>query len=276
MTTAMSALPAPFPIFSVTSVCDRNEAFAKAFSDENGALLLLDSRISLCDNDLSAMIHALRERPNSLLGCRSVDIDIPRKIQLPGWRWSASDCEWRPEWCVEIKTDLSIPNLLPCDWLSPEVMLIPRAAWETIGPFDSTLTAPLSVVDWCLRARKAGIFCYEVQSAVVLIRHGNFSKQGHWGAALLSDLPSMLTLAHKHHLPSGRVRLVLHLINKTVMGELRRVRYWTEYDHHITLPKRTFWYLRNIQSALLQARVPSLLRIVLKNIVETLKPRSYK
>ena len=41
-----------------------------------------------------------------------------------------STCEWRPEWLIELKATPTAPDVIPCDWLNPDAILIPRQVWE--------------------------------------------------------------------------------------------------------------------------------------------------
>lgn len=264
----------PFPICKTGSVSERTDALLRAFTSEHAAVLLLDARATFPESSLTALVQAWRAQPHALLGVRTVDAALPQRVQMPGWRWSDIEGEWRPEWLFEIKADPTAPEFMPCTWVNPEALLIPRKVWEVVGGFDPRLNPPLAVIDWCLRARQAGFPCFEVQTAVVMKPHTTPQRPGPWVSTHLADLPGMLTLARKHRLPMGRVRLAWQFLHRAVSKELGRVHYWADYGYHISTPKRTVWYLRNLLLALKRARVSSILFSVLGNFIAMSSMRS--
>lgn len=263
-----------FPIYKTESVSERTKALAEAFANKHAAVLLLDACTTLPEASLSALTQALFAQPTALFGCRIVDARRPQRIQLPGWRWSEIECEWRPEWLIELKADQTASKIMPCDWLNPNALLVPRQVWETVGGLDSRLDPPLAVVDWCLRARRAGFPCYEVQNAPALIHLSLPKDRASQIFAHLATLPGTLTLAHKHHLPIGRLQLSWRLLVAAINDETGRVRFWADYGYPVRLPKRGLWYLRNLLLALRRERVRGTIKQVVRSNFNNPTPRA--
>lgn len=254
----------------------RFQSLENELAQRPDSMLLLDADVTLDEATLLALAEARTAQPHAVLSCRIADCSFPAKVQLPGWRWSEPDCEWHPEWCIEIKPDPALPVVLPCDWPSPEVLLIPRAALDGVGAFDPALTPQLAVIDWCLRARNAGFQCFEVQAATALKQPAAVQGKGPWGPTHLPDLPGMLILAHRHRLPSGRTRLALHFMKMALSEEFGRVRYWADYGCHLSAFKRTIWYLRNLLLAGRRAQMPRITLRVLEYLLLSSKARSWR
>jgi hypothetical protein len=259
----------PFLICEVESASSRTDALVRAFSSDHAAALLLDAHATMTEKSLSALVQAWRIHPRAVLGGRIVDARWPQRVQLPGWRWSEAKGVWQPDWMIEIKADPAAPEVLPCVWLNPEILLVPRDAWEVVGGFDPRIDPPLAVIDWCLRARKAGFQCYEVQTAFALKQILPTERRGPWGPTHLSDLPGMLILAGKHQLPTRRMRLAWLFMHKAISEELGRVRYWADYGSQISLFKRTVWYVRNLVLAIKRARIPAMILGMLRHLIST-------
>ncbi len=56
-------------------------------------------------------------------------------------------------------------RLRPCDYADGCCMLIPRRAWEAVGPLDDDYFTYWEETDWCFRARERGLRCYYVPTA---------------------------------------------------------------------------------------------------------------
>lgn len=266
--------PPSLPQIAVDEMAACNRLLAEAFSGGAEAVVLTTSRSLVSQQVLDELHRVHMAHPAAVAGCRVMDPSHTTHFLLPGWRWSALHFEWRLEWCIEIKPDPTGPTLMSCDWLNPDVLLIPRTAWNAAGPFDPSLAPQLAAIDWCLRARKGGIKCFEVQTAVAFKQPSSAKHKGPWGTTHLPDLPGMLILAGKHQLPMGRRRLAWQFMHKAVSEELGRVRYWADYDFRLSTPKRTVWYLRNLILALKRARIPSLVLSVLWGYLSTSMGRS--
>lgn len=265
----------PMPLCVTATGARRFQEINSAFAHGQDAVLLLASGVTLSKSSLMALAEARIAQPQALLGCCLADGKFQMKTLLPGWRWSESQCEWRPEWCIRIKADPTAPKILPCDWLSAEALLIPRIAWDAVGSFDPDLDPPLAVVDWCLRAREAGFPCFEVQTAIAFMQFSPAQCPGPLGPTRLPELQGMLTLARKHRLPMGHTRLAWQFMHKAINKELGRVHYWTDYGFHPSPLQRTVWYLRNLFLAFRRARIPSLiLGVFWKFIATSLRRRS--
>lgn len=197
-------------------------------------------------------VNSVRQKhPDAILGGRVVNANHQQQIQHAGHWWSEAELEWHQENYIEIKPDATSLPSQHVDWLSFAVLLIPRTVWLTVGGFDLRFGSFLADADWCLRARKAGFECLLVNNARFIARE----------VPMLGDpseydrLRSALRFARKHSLPYGMWRLVMKRTLANLDRELILVGFWTDYGIRIGLPKRVFWYLRNIVQALTRERL---------------------
>lgn len=269
----MSTLPI-LPKIAVDELAGCNRLLDEAYAGGAEAVVLTTAQLSVHQQTMEELHRVHMAHPRAIAGCRVMDASHTTHFLLPGWRWSAADCEWHSEWSIEIKPDPTAPAVLSYDWLNPDVLLIPRTAWDTVGHFDPALSSPLAAVDWCLRARKAGFQCYEVQTAFALKQPPPTERRVPWGPTHLPDLPGMLILAGKHQLPTGRMRLAWQFMHKAISEELGRVRFSADYGCNISLVKRTAWYLRNLFLAIKRARIPAMILSVFKHLIATPQARN--
>jgi N-acetylglucosaminyl-diphospho-decaprenol L-rhamnosyltransferase len=82
-------------------------------------------------------------------------------------------------------------------------MLVRRAAWEDVGPFDEHLVHYCEEVDWCMRAQKQGWRIAHVPRAVV-VHHGGASTATAPGRSLEQLYQSRERLHRKHRGPAFR------------------------------------------------------------------------
>jgi GT2 family glycosyltransferase len=243
-----------------------NLLLSQAFANGSQAVLLTTSQTHISEAAAERLRETGQKYPDAILCGRLVDAHMPVRIQLPGWRWSAEHFDWRPLWYLEIKSEPA-ESLLSTDSLSPEAMLIPQQVWLAIGVFDTRLSLPLAVVDWCLRARRAGFQCYEVPSARIPKLIVPDTPSIPWVTAHLSSFPGMLLLASKHHVPARIVRMAWSILHKAVGEETRRVRYWADYGRQISHFKRSIWYARNVLVAIKRARLFSVISILARHLL---------
>ena len=83
-------------------------------------------------------------------------------------------------------------------------MLVRRAAWESVGPFDEGFVHYCEEVDWCMRARDQGWAISHVPAALV-VHHGGASAAASPGPSLEHLYASRERLHHKHRGPSFQV-----------------------------------------------------------------------
>lgn len=83
------------------------------------------------------------------------------------------------------------------DWVSGSCMLMPRASFEAVGPFDEGYFLFFEDIDWCLRARRAGYGIVYAPSPGVFHAHGA-SARIHPGRAEKSYRQSQLKFWRDH------------------------------------------------------------------------------
>ena len=98
-------------------------------------------------------------------------------------------------------------------------MLVRRAAWERVGPFDEGFVHYCEEVDWCMRAKRAGWSVSLVPGAVVSHR-GGASAAAVPGASVERLYASRKRLHAKHR---GRLfQLAAHGITHLGLNQERR------------------------------------------------------
>lgn len=258
------ALPETLPVCRAGSDAERNAALAAAFERGASAVILVEPGTHIAAQDLRALARMAEARPRDILGCRVADPGLPERIFLPGWRWSPTECQWQPDWLLELKADPDAAPLTPCRWPSPGVLLVPREVWLAVGGFDSSLSGAPALVDWCLRARARGHACFE--TALTCRRDPQLpgSRRAELLERYLAELPPTLQLARRHgvphRLPGLAGQLTVHALNE----ECGAVDFWVDYGTPLNLPRRCAWYVVNLLRALRRPRVSATVRSVLR------------
>ena len=98
-------------------------------------------------------------------------------------------------------------------------MLVRRAAWEDVGPFDEGFVHYCEEVDWCMRAKARGWHVAHVPSATVIHR-GAASTAAAVGASLNHLYDSRARLHRKHR--SHAFRLAARFITRLGLAMERR------------------------------------------------------
>lgn len=231
--------------------CDEiNERIGSVFNKGVSAVLLIGADISMGETAFGAMLAAHSEYPEAILAGQISDSRHPQLRINAGYWWSENDLVWQAESYIELVPDLDSPIIKPTDYASTLAMLIPRQAWLAIGGFDPRFGAYLADLDWCLRAGKSGFQCHRVRDALFQTRNPS-------GVHLVDDntrLKSNLYLASKQGLPYGPWRLAMKRILADIDQEWIRVGFWADYGKPISLPKRVFWFFRNLVRALSRER----------------------
>lgn len=75
--------------------------------------------------------------------------------------------------------------------------LLTRAAWETVGPMDERFPLYFNDVDWCLRARRAGVGVFYTPEATVLHDHAGTTRRVR-AAAVWESRRAWLRFLKKH------------------------------------------------------------------------------
>lgn len=241
-----------------TDVC--NIKIDGAFALQHNAVVFLSCDAKLPEASLALLSELSATSAQCLIGCQTVDANQPRRLQLPGWNWSATEGRWTTDWMIRLK---AIPDSLAIErrgTLSPEAMVIPRDAWRKVGPFDTHLTVKHAVIDWCRRAHAAGFPCLEVRDARVLVEYSATQDYDAKIKAYLAALPDTLYIAKKYGLPMSRFRLIIQLLRQSISEEVSRVRFRADYGFEISSFKRVVWYAKNVLQALTRDRVLSTVR----------------
>ena len=97
----------------------------------------------------------------------------------------------------------------PIDHPLGACMLIRRAAWQDVGPFDEGYFMYLEEVDWCQRGRARGWQIWQ-QPAAVAIHHGGASTRQHAEAMFAQLWRSRLRYYARYHGPL--YNRVVHLL----------------------------------------------------------------
>lgn len=244
-----------------------SDALSKSFAGSHNSVLIHHENIILSDECITKLKAASADNPDVVLGCRLRDINQRHLFQCPGWRWNSELFGWYPEWYINFKADPSMPRAIVANCLSPDVLLIPRSAWEKTGDFDSQLEPGYAVIDWCLRARRANVECLEIQHAIAFKHRLEPTKPtGPWGMARIGDIKGLLILSGRYQLPMKPMWLAIRYIYISLSKELGRVHYNTDYGSKISHAKRLLWYINNLFSAFKRAHTGTLLYNILASI----------
>lgn len=239
-----------------------NRLLGKAFSEGAGAVVLTTTKATISPQAMETLQQIHAAHPKAVVGCRVVDSHHLTRIQFPGWRWNSSQAVWLPLWLYELKSAKDEPALEPVSWLSHSGVLISREVWKTVGPFEERLGCSLAMIDWCLRARQCGYNNVVAREAVLMADAGDVDH---------SIFEAML-LAARHSLPHGKFKLAAILLHRELNKGLRLVRFWANYGVNIPLPKRVYWYLRNLLAVF--GREP--LRKTAQQVISGLGARAWK
>lgn len=239
-----------------------NQLLGKAFSEGAGAVVLTTTNATISQPAMDTLQQIHGAHPKAVVGCRVVDSHHLTRIQFPGWRWNSSQSVWHPLWLYELKSSNDEPALESISWHSPSGVLISKEAWERVGPFEERMGCALAMIDWCLRARQSGYDNIVAREAVVMADAGDVAH---------SIFEAML-LAARHGLPHGKFKLAATLLHRALNKELGQVRFWANYGVDIPLPKRVYWYLRNLIAVF--GRKP--LRKTIQQVISGLGARAWK
>src|SRR5262249_24582700 len=115
----------------------------------------------------SARNHAVRLASGDVFAFMDAD-DISPSHRVE-WQWAALDADQdldvvfgharefvSPELSEEQRVSVRPPVLEPKPWISANLMLVRRESFERVGPFSEELRVGVTV-DWCARARDAGL-----------------------------------------------------------------------------------------------------------------------
>ena len=115
----------------------------------------------------SARNHAVRLASGDLLAFMDADdLSPPHRLAM---QWAALEADPEldvvygharefvsPELSPEQRSSVRQPAAGPAPWISANLMLVRRQAFERVGPFSEELRVGVTV-DWCARARDAGL-----------------------------------------------------------------------------------------------------------------------
>jgi GT2 family glycosyltransferase len=86
------------------------------------------------------------------------------------------------------------------DWASGAALLVPRSAWDDVGPFDEHIFMYMEEVDWCRRAAARGLHVRYVADAPI-VHVGQQSSRHVPRETYLHNLRSRVYYFRKHHGP---------------------------------------------------------------------------
>ncbi|MCP5190694.1 MAG: hypothetical protein H6988_09930 [Pseudomonadales bacterium] len=250
------------PLIAVDEVAACNRLLAEAFAGGAEEVVLTTAQAPVSRQAMAGLRQVRMAHARALVGCRVADARHPVRIRFPGWRWDPLQLNWHPLWMYELKAPSDAPPFEAVSWLDPEGMLIPREAWLAVGPFEDRLGRGLAVIDWCLRAQTRGFANLVATAAIVEIPP---DKGSH------SVFEAML-LAARHGLPRGRPWLAATLLWHALNKEFRLVRFWADYGHPVSLPKRVYWHLLNLMAVFRNAP----LRGTFRDVMSGLGARAWK
>jgi len=145
------------------AACNHGVRAAVAAGAEH--LLVMNNDAELAPEALDRLVAADRQHPGSVLAPLIVYTDAPDEV------WSAGGYLEPP--CVRNHhLGLGDPRSAhtashPVEWATGCALFFSRSTFERIGPFDEKFFLYLEDVDWCLRARRAGIRTWIIPDAVV-------------------------------------------------------------------------------------------------------------
>jgi len=109
------------------------------------------------------------------------------------------------------------------DHLLGACMLIPRAAWEAIGPLDEGYFLFLEETDWCRRARGAGYRVCHLPAAEVL-HHGEHSVHQVPVRSTVNYYRGLVRFARRGRLGAGQLAALKVVL---ALGAVVRLGLWT-------------------------------------------------
>lgn len=220
----------------------RNRCLNEAFGAGCEAALLLERDARVTDGDLGALADIGRTQPQAIIGARTVDAALAERVYLPGWRWCDQRLTWEPVWMLELNAARASPTLTACRWLSPGAVHIPQAAWAATGGFEPGLPGPLGLLDWCLRARRAGFPSFEARVSCG-VSHSDpvWDRPGQLRQYLETLVPTML-LARRHGQPAPPRALAGLLLRRALAEEFGCLNFWADYDTEPGRLKRSLWF----------------------------------
>lgn len=95
---------------------------------------------------------------------------------------------------------VGLERLADVGWASGAALLVSRAAYQRVGALDGGFFMYMEEVDWCLRARQAGLSIRYVPGAR-FVHTGQHASGGTGGRTYLYNLRSRVHYFRKHHGP---------------------------------------------------------------------------
>jgi GT2 family glycosyltransferase len=149
------------------AACNRGVRAAAAAGAEH--VLVMNNDAELAPDALDRLAAAAREHPGAVLAPLIVYTDAPDEV------WSAGGYLEPP--CVrnhhlglgEPRSAHTAPRAAAhaVEWATGCALFFSMTTFDRVGPFDEKFFLYLEDVDWCLRARRAGIPTWIIPEAVV-------------------------------------------------------------------------------------------------------------
>ena len=161
-----------------------NESYARGTNQAVGAargdlLLLLNPDVQVLPESLDALASFLHDKPRAAVGAKLVYPDgrvqpsvrgFPRPVSVLYDLLGLSRLFKRSRVLGDYRQTFFEYNCAACPAPQPmaSCFLITRQAWEAVGPMDERFPLYFNDVDWCFRAKAAGVgVWYTARSTVV-------------------------------------------------------------------------------------------------------------
>ncbi len=152
----------------------RNGGFARGVNEgiaaaQGETFLLLNPDSELTDNAVLPMLAYLREQPDiGILAPKLLDADGSLQLScrgFPGFQTALFNryslfTRLRPSNPLSsryLMTNFDHAAIAEVDWISAACWLLPRHAYETVGPLDEGYFWSIEDVDYCQRTHRAGL-----------------------------------------------------------------------------------------------------------------------
>lgn len=215
----------------------RNDGFAAGVNAGVAAatgdlLLLVNPDVRIDGAAVAALVAAAARHPGDVVGPRMRFADgrphpsrngLPTLLGLAGEQWLVPEGARPGSWPARLWPRWRAPDREePGPVLSGAVLLIPRSAFDRVGPFDEGYFLYWEEVDWQVRAARAGVRSWFVPDAEVEHERGGSSGPVEaWRAEVFWHAARRFV---QRQVPPGRRTAALAIL---AAGQLQRLLLWS-------------------------------------------------
>jgi GT2 family glycosyltransferase len=128
-------------------------------------LFFLNNDATVEEHTVAALLAAARRRPDAIFGPKIVYADDPDRVWSAGGRLHLPSM--RNEHVGRDTPSSQHREARRVDWTTGCAIFVSRGTYRRVGPFAEDFFLYLEDVDWCLRARRAGVETWFAPEAIV-------------------------------------------------------------------------------------------------------------